>query len=588
MDLGELFLLLAAHLILTALPGIAATLFAARKGVREVPVLLAIGLAASGAIGILAFWSFYGERVFGEAFSYFVVIGSIALAAWSLYGRNLDRDLLRQLRTPLVLWALGSAFLLFLGFAHGGVSTPLATSASRFSGTLPVDNLIPSFFTEWFFHHGHHGTAPVFPGEWLASDRPPLQVGYMLSQRSFGWDAKGLNYQVLGVLLQQLWIIGLWALLVAARIGRLTRGLTMIVVLVSDLAIVNGFYVWPKMLPAAMLLGVAALVMTPLWPGLRRNLWAAGLIATLCALAMLGHGSSIFGIIPLVLIAAYRGLPSWRWVGVGLTVGIVLMGSWSAYQKYGDPPGNRLAKWTLAGVVEVDERGTLESMRDSYAKAGVDGTLHNKAENFVTMSGGGPAVDWLKAGFDSGDPAEILRSLRTVLFLYLLPSMGLLLLAPVAMVLARRRRRDQAEWSFALSSFAVFAIGVILWGLLVFGDLASRTVVHISSYLLPLLGMAGAVASLRAVLPRFAIYYFGFVSLLSLALYVPAVDPPPGSAYSPVAALVAALALAGFCFLTLRDRGGDESLATLLSRSDSGEDARTPQPRSAATDPVEI
>jgi hypothetical protein len=589
MDLGELFLLLAAHLILTALPGIAATLFAARKGVREVPVLLAIGLAASGAIGILAFWSFYGERVIGEAFSYFVLIGSIALAAWSLHGRNLDRDLLRQLRTPLVLWALGSAFLLFLGFAHGGVPTPLATSASRFSGTLPVDNLIPSFFTEWFFHHGHHGPPPVYPGEWLASDRPPLQVGYMLSQRSFGWDAKGLNYQVLGVLLQQLWIVGLWALLVAARVGRLTRGLIMIVVLVSDLAIVNGFYVWPKMLPAAMLLGAAALVMTPLWPALRRNLWAAGLIATLCALAMLGHGSSIFGIIPLVLVAAYRGLPSWRWVGVGLAVGIVLMGSWSAYQKYGDPPGNRLTKWTLAGVVEIDDRGTLESIRDSYAKAGVDGTLHNKAENFVTMSGGGPAVDWLKAGFDSGDPAEIVRALRAVSFLYLLPSMGLLLLAPVAMVLARRRRREhRAEWSFALSSFAVFAIGAILWGLLVFGDLASRTVLHISSYLLPLLGMAGAVAGLRAVLPRFAIYYVGLAALLSLALYAPAVDPPPGSAYSPVAALAAVLSLAGFCFLTLRERGGGESLATPLSRSDSGEGARAPQPRAPATDPVEI
>lgn len=588
MDLGELFLLFAAHLILTALPGIAATLVSARRGVREVPVLLAIGLAASGAVGILGFWSFYGERVIGEAFSYFVVLGSIFLIAWSLHGRHLERALLKRLSTPLLLWALGSAFLLFLGFAHGGISTPLATSATRFSGALPADNLIPSFFTEWFFQHGHHGTAPIYPGEWLASDRPPLQVGYMLSQRSFGWDAAGLNYQVVGVLLQQLWIIGLWALLVAARVGQVTRGLTMIVVLVSNLAIVNGFYVWPKLLPAAMLLAVAALVMTPLWSGLRRSLWAAGLIATLCALAMLGHGSSIFGIIPLAAVVAYRGLPSWRWVGVGLGVGIVLMGSWSAYQKYGDPPGNRLVKWTLGGVVEIDDRGTLEAIGDSYAKAGVGGTLHNKAENFVTMNGGGPAYDWLKAGFDSGDPAEIVRALRAVSFLYLLPSMGLLLLGPVAMALARGRgRRHQVEWSFALSCFAVFAIGAIVWGLLVFGDLASRTVVHISSYLLPLIGIAGAVAGLRAVLPRFAVYYLGFASLLSLALYAPAVDPPLGSSYSLVAAAVAGLALLGFCLMTLLGQNG-ESLADRSSRSSSGEGAGSPQLRSPATDPVEI
>ena len=46
------------------------------------------------------------------------------------------------------------------------------------------------------------------------------------------------------------------------------------------------------------------------------------------------------------------------------------MAPWSAYQKYGDPPGNRLTKWTLAGVVEVDDRGTAEAIFDSYGEAG--------------------------------------------------------------------------------------------------------------------------------------------------------------------------------------------------------------------------
>jgi hypothetical protein len=543
----ELLLLLAAHLVLTALPGVATTLFAGRRGVREVPVLLAIGLASSGAVAILAFWGFYGGRVLGESFSYFVVIGSILLIAWSLYGGHLDGALLRRLGTPLVLWALGSAFLLLLGFVHGGADTPLVTSASRFSGTLPSDNAIPSFFTEWFFHHGHHPKPPVYPGDWLASDRPPLQIGYMLSQRSFGWDAKGLNYQVLGVLLQQLWIVGLWALLLAARVGRLTRGLAMIAVLVSDLAIVNGFYVWPKLLPAAMLLAAAALVMTPLWPKLRHNLWAAALVAALCGIAMLGHGSSIFGIIPLALVAGFRGLPSWRWLAVAAAVGIALMAPWSAYQKYGDPPGDRLTKWTLAGVVEVDDRGTLETLGDAYSEVGFGGALHNKAENFVTISGGGPAVNWLEPAFESGNRAEILRAIRTVLFFYLLPSMGLLLLAPFAMGVARRRGRESpAEWTFALSCFVVFAIGTIVWALLVFGNSASRTIVHISSYLIPVLGIAGAVVCLRATLPRFALYYVGFASLLSLAIYVPSVDPPPGTSYSAVTAIAAAIALAGF------------------------------------------
>src|SRR4029077_14748732 len=138
----------------------------------------------------------------------------------------------------------------------------------------------------------------------------------------------------------QLWIVGLWALLLAARVGRTTRALAMIAVLLSDLAIVNGFYVWPKLLPAAMLLAVAALVLTPLWRRARHSLAAAGLIALLCGLAMLGHGSSVCGTVPLAVPAAGRALPSWRWLGVAAGVGIVLLGSWSAYQKYGDPPGN--------------------------------------------------------------------------------------------------------------------------------------------------------------------------------------------------------------------------------------------------------
>lgn len=551
MDSSDTLLLLAKHLILTGLPMAAAILFAARKGVRQVSVLLAIGLAASGVVGILGFWTYYGDRLIGETFSYFVLIGAVVLAGWSLYGGHLDRPLLRRLATPLVLWALGSAFLLFFGFVHGGAGEPLLTAMTRFSHQLPGDNYLPLYFAEWFFHHGHHGVPPDY-ASFLASDRPPLQIGYALSQRPFGWDASQLDYQVMGVMLQQLWIVGLWALLVAARVSRVTRALAMVVVLVSDLAIVNGFFIWPKLLPAAMLLAAAALVMTPLWSDLRRNLWAAALVATLCALAMLGHGSSIFGVIPLVLVAAYRGLPSWRWIGVAVAVGIVLMGSWSAYQKYGDPPGNRLTKWTLAGVPEIDSRGTREAIFDAYGEAGIGGTLHNKAENFATMSGGTMALDAIRGALDNGDLGEIARTLRIVNFFYLLPSMGLLLLAPFAMAVARRRgRRNPAEWSFALTCFAIFAIGAVLWGLLVFGNDIDRTVFHIGSYLLPLLGFAGAVAGLRATFPRFAIYYVGLASLLSLALYAPSLDPPPGSYYLPVAIFMVVAALASFVAVAL-------------------------------------
>jgi hypothetical protein len=90
----KLLLLLAAHLLLTGLPGIAAALLAARRGMRGVPALLAIALAASGTVAILAFWTYYRDRLLGEAFSYFVLFGSILATGWSLWSRELDKDLL--------------------------------------------------------------------------------------------------------------------------------------------------------------------------------------------------------------------------------------------------------------------------------------------------------------------------------------------------------------------------------------------------------------------------------------------------------------------------------------------------------------
>jgi hypothetical protein len=553
---GKLLLLLGLHLALTGLPGVAAALFAARRGVRQVPVLLAIALAGCAASGLLGFWAYFGDRVIGEAFSYFLVLGSALVAGWSLYGGQIERDLLRRLGVPLALWALGSAFLVFLGFVHGGADAPLMTAGVRFSHGLPGDNGVPVLGAEWIFQHGHHGTPPEQGGDWQLSDRPPLQAGFALAQRPFGWDFALLNYQLLGVVLQQLWIVGLWALLLAARVGRVTRALTMVTVLVSGLAILNGFFVWPKMLPAALLLGAAALVATPLWLDLRRNLWAAALVAALCALALLGHGASVFAIVPLVAVAAYRGLPSRRWLGVAVAVGIALMAPWSAYQKWEDPPGNRLVKWTLAGVAEVDDRGVVETILDSYGEAGLDGTIENKEQNFIAMTNFDAVAGALDESIGRDSLTGVVRTVRGIAFFYLLPSLGLLLLAPLAMAWQwRRRHLDPVEWSFALTCMAIFAIGIVGWGLISFGNIAARTVIHFGTYFLPLIGIVGCVTGLRAAFPRFGLYYVGLSAVLSLAIYAPALDPPAGSFYSPPAIVLSAAALAGFVAVALRGRG---------------------------------
>lgn len=568
-DAASVLAPLALHLVLTALPLVAATLFAARRGLRSVPLLLAIGLAVSGVAAMLAFWAFYANPTVGKSFAYLLPLVSLALIADSLHGGRIERGLLKSLATPLALWALGSAFLVFLGFLHGGTGEPLQMADTRFSGVLPPDNMIPGYFADWFFEHGHHGPPPTFPGDWLSSDRPPLQIGYVLSQRGFGWDTTGLHTQVLGVIFQQLWIVGLWALLVAARLGRVSRGLAIVTVLVSDVVIVHGFFIWPKLLPVAFLLAAAALVLTPLWAGLRRDLRAAALVAALLALALLGHGASIFGVIPLALLALRRAVPDWRWLAVGLLSAAVLLVPWSAYQKYADPPGNRLAKWMLGGAAAIDKRGTQEAIVDGYRAAGVGGTLDNKWNNFVTIGGGSPAVDRLDAAAEDlgdGDLAGAVGKVRAVFFFQLLPSLGLLLLAPIAMAVARARGRPGGgDWRFALTCWAAVLIGCLAWGLLMFGGPQSNASVHVGSLLIPVLAICACVCGLRAVMPRFAVWYVGIAAALSLALYVPAIEPLSDTAYSPAMALLAAAALAGFVALAFRRRPASGDANTLAA-----------------------
>ena len=506
---------------------------------------------------MLTFWAFFATPVFGETVVFFTLFGAVLSVVGLLWKGSVPRATVRQLAIPFGLWILGSAFLVFLGFAHGGADHALSTAATRFSaGPLPSDNDIPHFFTEWVYANGHRGTPPVYPGEWLLSDRPPLQIGYMLAQRPLLWNANLLDYQLIGVMLQQLWIVAVWALLLAFRIGRVTRVLIVGTLLCSDLAITNGFFIWPKMLPAAMLIAVAALVVSPLWPEVRRSLWGAALVAALLGLALLGHGASIFGAIPIAIIAAYRGLPSARWIGVGLLVGIACMAPWSAYQRYKDPPGNRLTKWMLAGVVEIDGRGTREAIFDSYGEAGLGGTLHNKAENFVTMAGSGPFVDSADRAIGAvgdGDWGFGLRELRTILFFYFLPSLGLLLLAPVLMAAAWRcGRRSQPDWGFSLTCWSIVVIGCLFWGLILFGNGQSRAVLHVGSFALPLLAFVACVSGLRATFPRFAVYYCCVAAVVMLAVYIPALGTEEGTRYSVIALALSGLSLLAFILVALR------------------------------------
>jgi hypothetical protein len=546
---------LVVHVALTCLPLVAAMVAAVRRGLRDVPLLLALGLAASGTTAMIVFWAFWVDPRLGRITAYGLVV--VALLGIALCRpHRLDRDLLARLAVPLALWTLGSMFILFLGFLHGGTELPLATASARFSHQLPGDNEIPAYFAAWFYDHGHSPMPPPPYGDWLSSDRPPLQMGYVLAQRPFGWDVTGLHYQVLGVVVQQLWVVAMWAVLVAARVRPLGRGLAMVAVMVSDIAIVHGFFVWPKLIAAACVLAALAMVLSEDWPRWRRSAPGLALFAALCALSMLAHGASAFALVPLLVFAGLRGLPAWRPLLAAVLAAVALLGPWTAYQTWVDPPGDRLVKWQLGGSLAIDDRGAVETIVDSYRAAGWDGTLAYKKGNVTGMLHEAETDAAVSTAVDlvgDGQWRDAIGTLRLPRFFWLLPNLGLLLLGAVAMLVGRVRRRvGDTDWRFAAVSLGLCVAIAAVWALLMFGTPESATVIHQGSLALPVLAIGALVVGAYSAFPRFAVALTAVNALFVLLLYVPALSPPAGSSSSVLAGVLAAVGLAGFCWVALR------------------------------------
>jgi hypothetical protein len=561
----EVGLLELLELVLLALPLVAAAMFAAWLGVRSQVLLIGAALAASGAAAMLMLWTYFLTPELGKALAFLLVIGS-AVAIVALSRDRATRSAVRELATPFLLWALASFFIANLGFLHSTNGMPLELAGHRFSGTMPNDNALPAVFATYFYEHGHHGVAPPF-GDWLSSDRPPLQTGYVLAVRPFGWDEPGNHYTLLGIALQMLWIPGMWALLRAAGLGARLRSLILIGAMFSDVTIIHGFFVWPKLLGAAFLLAAAAMAFSPEWKSLARDARAAVLFAALCTLGMLSHGSSAFLLVPLLVFAFWRALPSWHWIAAAAAAALLLYIPWTAYQHYKDPPGTRLEKWQLGGNDEINEKGVLSTIVDGYREEGIGGTISNKWTNIEAIVG----VGEVRAVIDgvgheaSGSLAHTIEDVRFVRFYGLLPFLGFLLLGPLALAIRAAVDRGGGcgpEWRFVLRAGALAVFAALFWALLMFGNPIAEAVMHQGCLAVPLIGIAVCIAAAYAVDSRFAFGLVAFNALFVLALYVPSLMPPPETSYSTLSGLAVAVAFGGFVWVAWRQPGATDSPAS--------------------------
>ena len=164
---------------------------------------------ALGVIGYLLFWiALASYAAFGIA--KIVVLAALLIHFGAIvYRRRLASY--RWLCEPLLYVTLFAVIVLTLGFSNGGLDDPGNTAQNRFSHPLPVDNVIPLIVAK-ALRLGEIAS-PLF-GDWLMSDRPPLQTGLYLMLTLQNSD---LAYEIVGVWLQASFLFGVWGLAVACQ-----------------------------------------------------------------------------------------------------------------------------------------------------------------------------------------------------------------------------------------------------------------------------------------------------------------------------------------------------------------------------------
>ncbi len=231
-------------------------------------------------------------------------------------------------------------------------------------------------------------------GDWLSSDRPPLQTGYFLFSGLVELHSN-LIYQIFSTELQTLWIIPLFIILNELKVDRFASFTTLIVLMFNGITLVHSLFTWPKLLPVFYLILLFGILYCDN-ETTKNNIISSLLIGSLSALALLTHGGSVFALLGLGSGLLLFG-PKLRYklFVLSLICFLLILAPWLYYQHSIDPPGNRLIKWHLAGIIPIDNRSFRRAFLDSYSTLSIMQFLKLKLTNLISVSGN--ISDWVPA-----------------------------------------------------------------------------------------------------------------------------------------------------------------------------------------------
>ena len=352
---------------------------------EKIPASLSPGIVilGSAASGWLLFWAWFANPGLGMA-------ASLALsgAAMLTLGSKPKLSAWKRIAVPAVVSVIVCIGYLSVAGDRGGLELGDNLISGRYWAIL--DNAIPQMFAQCLIHD-KAGLKPFLLADWHSSDRPPLQTGMiMVAYPLVNQAAAPLAYLLLSVAVNIFWIWGLWGFLRA--VGLTERNILQAVILITlvGAVFVNSVYTWPKMLAAALAFTAGAALLVQNCPRRIRSL----MVGSAAALSLLAHGAALFALLGFAtLFWARRKEWSLRDLLATAAIAALIYLPWMAYQKFYDPPGDRLIKWHLAGVQAVDEsRAPLRTIVEEYKKFGWQGFAANKLHNFRMLLG--DPTDW--------------------------------------------------------------------------------------------------------------------------------------------------------------------------------------------------
>lgn len=316
--------------------------------------------------------------------------------------------------------------------------------------------------------------------DFLGSDRPPLQAGFITLLRPVTAPVVGRTRAdfAIGMVVQQMWIVGgalaLWALFwsrAAVLGGLLSASLTGVVQF-------NTVYTWPKLLGAGLFLLSLAMILRHRKRVNHSRSPVPDAVAGLAGgFALQAHGSLAFAVVALIILlpVIHRAAPIRRrlqrvgWFLAGLAV---IQVPWTLWQHLADPPGNRLLKWHLAGVIPIDGRGLVASLIDSYKTIGIWGALEHKWANVRALYMiGDPPVSPLTS---LSDPVRARQVDFDTIFAQISWSLPLVLV--LLTVVAFRQGEGRPDIRRPVIDMVVFTgTTVLVWCLLMFGPGTTTT-----------------------------------------------------------------------------------------------------------------